>query len=99
MSGGADKWDDWNESGWSEDSPAKRLQQSTLIYFGLILKFMINCSSKKVGEKKKSAASKSKNKDNGSLIDFDNNSTAASKGKDDGWNNNWEDDAWESLNN
>ena len=53
------------------------------------------CSSKP--SKKKSAPAK---KDNpGSLIDFDNNSTKKSASGDDGWNNNWEDDAWESLNN
>ena len=51
-------------------------------------------------KKKSAGASKSRNKDSGSLIDFDNNSSAgASKKQDDGWNNNWEDDAWESLNN
>ena len=49
--------------------------------------------------KKKSAATKTKDlSDHGSLIDLDNNSSK-SKSKDDGWNNNWEDDAWESLNN
>lgn len=49
--------------------------------------------------KKKSAATKVKDvSDHGSLIDLDNNSSK-SKSKDDGWNNNWEDDAWESLNN
>jgi len=73
----SDKWEDWTESGWSEDSPAKS-------------------SKPKQAEKKKSAVSKSK--DQNSLIDFDNNSSK-SKSKDDGWNNNWEDDAWESLNN
>ena len=53
-------------------------------------------SKPKPVEKKKSGVSKSK--DQNSLIDFDNN-TSKSKSKDDGWNNNWEDDAWESLNN
>ena len=49
--------------------------------------------------KKKTAASKTKDVgDHGSLIDLDIKSSK-SKSKDDGWNNNWEDDAWESLNN
>lgn len=47
--------------------------------------------------KKKSAATKDLS-DHGSLIDLDDKSSK-SKSKDDGWNNNWEDDAWESLNN
>jgi len=76
---GSEKWEDWTESGWSDDSPARSAQPS---------------------KKKSAGASKSRNKDSGSLIDFDNNSSAgASKKQDDGWNNNWEDDAWESLNN
>merc|ERR1712227_962446 len=76
---GGEKWEDWTESGWSDDSPARSAQPS---------------------KKKSAGASKSRNKDSGSLIDFDNNSSAgASKKQDDGWNNNWEDDAWESLNN
>jgi len=71
-SGNAEEWEDWTESGWSDDSPASSRPSKT-------------------GGKKKIS---SKVKDEGSLIDFDNNSTKTKSKDDDGWNNNWENDAW-----
>merc|ERR1712098_868519 len=64
-SGGSEEWEDWTESGWSDDSPASSKQSKT-------------------GGKKKNSG---KVKDEGSLIDFDNNSTKTKSKDDDGWNN------------
>jgi len=53
-------------------------------------------SAKAAKSSKKSAAKKDKTASQGLLIDFDGSEKAAEK-KDD-WGNDWEDDAWESLN-
>ena len=52
--------------------------------------------SSKVADKKKSTSVKDKTASEGLLIDFDGSEKGAAK-KDD-WGNDWEDDAWESLN-
>jgi len=81
----SDDWgNNWGEdSGWSEPSPKKENSVKA-------------AKSSKVADKKKSTSVKDKTASEGLLIDFDGSEKGAAK-KDD-WGNDWEDDAWESLN-
>ena len=56
---------------------------------------MKSAKSSKTSPKKKNTTGKHNTSSEGLLIDFDGEKSNA---KDDGWNDSWEDDAWESLN-
>eukprot|EP00092_Neocalanus_flemingeri_P023300 GFUD01025264.1.p1 GENE.GFUD01025264.1~~GFUD01025264.1.p1 ORF type:complete len:495 (-),score=171.57 GFUD01025264.1:188-1630(-) len=80
----SDDWgNSWGDSGWSEQD--KKETESVRAV-----------KSSKVADKKKSTSKKDKTISDSLLIDFDGSEKGAAK-KDD-WGNNWDDDAWESLN-
>ena len=93
----SDDWgNNWNESGWSEPEPKKesnRLFELTLYYKTFMNDIYFSVKASKAS--KKSEAKKDKAAAEGLLIDFDGSEKKAAK-KDD-WDNDWEDDAWESL--
>eukprot|EP00092_Neocalanus_flemingeri_P022637 GFUD01024552.1.p1 GENE.GFUD01024552.1~~GFUD01024552.1.p1 ORF type:complete len:490 (-),score=168.38 GFUD01024552.1:440-1867(-) len=77
--------DDWGNN-WGDSGWSERQEASS----GKAAK------SSKVADKKKSTSKKDKSASEGLLIDFD--GSEKGKAKKDDWGNDWEDDAWESLN-
>jgi len=80
--------DDWgnswgDDSGWAEPSTKKEKEKKPK-----------SSKTTAAGDKKKSVGATKKSEGEGLLIDFGQEN---SKADSDGWDNDWEDDAWESL--
>lgn len=87
--GGRKNSDDWGnswgeDSGWEETSPTMTKERKP------------KTSKVTAGDKKKSLGSAKKSEGEGLLIDFGQDSSKADANN--GWDDDWEDDAWESLN-
>jgi len=81
--------DDWgnswgDDSGWAEPSSLKEKDKKP------------KASKATVGDKKKNVGASKKSEGEGLLIDFG-QENSKSKANSEGWDNDWEDDAWESL--